>query len=275
MTVGLGFKPQHFELAMHAEAEGLWFEVHPENYMADGGPRPRMLAALASRHAVALHGVSLSLTGPDPLDAQHLKRLKDLVSAVKPVRLSEHLAWSRLGDRYVPDLLPAPRTTALLKRVAERIDEIQQTVGMQLAIENPSHYVRLEGNEIEEPQFLNELVRRTSCALLVDMNNLFVSALNVGLDVSDWLAKIAVDAISEVHLAGHAADPQMGATLLIDSHDRPVAREVLALWTALLHRIGSRPTLIEWDGSVPDFPTLMKERERVLQQLPIGSHSHG
>ncbi len=273
-TVGLGFKPQHFQPAMQAQDPGLWFEVHPENYLADGGPRPRMLAALASRHPVALHGVSLSLAGSEPLDAQHLRRLRRLVDEVKPVRLSEHLAWSRLGNRYVPDLLPVPRTGALLERMAAHVDRVQQLLGMRLALENPSHYLTLDGHDFSEPEFLNELVHRTACALLVDVNNLHVSAVNTGQAVSDWLAEIDVDAITEIHLAGHSEDPKLGAALLIDSHDRSVADEVLALYAALCQRIGPRPTLIEWDGAVPDFSTLLRERERVQAVLPHLSLAH-
>ncbi|MBT9504066.1 MAG: DUF692 domain-containing protein [Burkholderiaceae bacterium] len=267
-TVGLSFKPQHFQQAMDARADGLWFEVHPENYMADGGPRPRMLAALAARHPVSLHGVSLSLAGPEPLDESHLQRLRKLVAQVRPVSLSEHLAWSRLGQRYVPDLLPAPRSTGLLERVAANVDRVQQATGMRLAIENPTHYLPLDGHDYSEPAFLSELVRRTGCGLLVDINNLHISAVNIGQRASDWLAEIDVNAITEIHLAGHSEDPRLGAALLIDSHDCPVADEVLAMYAALSLRIGPRPTLIEWDGAVPDFATLLQERERVLLQSP-------
>lgn len=267
-TIGLGFKPQHFQPAMEARAEGLWFEVHPENYMADGGPRPRMLAALAARHPVSLHGVSLSLAGPEPLDESHLRRLQQLVTQVRPVLLSEHLAWSRLGQRYVPDLLPVARSRALLERVAANVDRVQQATGMRLAIENPTHYLRLDEHDHSEPAFLNELARRTGCGLLVDINNLHISAVNIGQRASDWLAEIDVDAITEIHLAGHSEDPQLGAELLIDSHDRAVADEVLALYAALTLRIGPRPTLIEWDAAIPDFATLLQERERALLQSP-------
>ncbi len=259
---------------MQAQAEGLWFEVHPENYMADGGPRPRMLAALAGRHPVSLHSVSLSLAGPDALDLAHLRRLRQLVDTVKPIRLSEHLAWSRLGSRYVPDLLPVPRTASMLDRVVAHVDQVQQFTGMRLALENPSHYLRLQGHEFSEPHFLNEVVRRTACALLVDVNNLAVSAANIDQRASDWLAEINVEAITEIHLAGHSEDPNWGAQLLIDSHDRPVSDAVLDLYTALCRRIGPRPTLIEWDGDVPDFDRLLQERERVLAATPMWSMAH-
>lgn len=266
--IGLGFKPQHFQPAMDAQADGLWFEVHPENYLADGGPRPRMLAALADRHAISLHGVSLSLAGPDPLDTEHLGRLRRLVDRVRPVLLSEHLAWSRLGQRYVPDLLPVLRTADLLDRVAANVERVQQTIGMRLALENPSHYLRLEGHQYSEPDFLNALVRRTGCSLLVDINNLHVSAVNVGQRASNWLADIDVGAITEIHLAGHREDPLLGKALLIDSHDQAVSGTVLALYAALCRRIGPRPTLIEWDGDVPDFTDLLRERERVAAAVP-------
>lgn len=267
LTAGIGFKPQHFMPAIEARHAGLWFEVHPENYLADGGPRPRMLAALAAVHPVSLHGVSMSLAGPTPPDAAHLQRLAALVRGLRPALVSEHLAWSRLGARYEPDLLPFVRNTAALQRVARHVMAVQEALGRPIAVENPSHYLALPGHRWDEVDFLCELVRRTGCALLVDVNNVHLSAHNLGFDAARWLARVPAEAVAEIHLAGHSSDPQLGDALWIDSHDAPVAEGTWALYQGLLARIGPRPTLIEWDGRLPGFKRLLQERQRAQRQL--------
>ena len=267
LTAGIGFKPAHFMPAMAARHQGLWFEVHPENYLADGGPRPRMLAALADVHPVSLHGVSMSLAGPAPPEPAHLQRLAALVRGLRPALVSEHLAWSRIGSRYEPDLLPFVRNTVALQRVARHVMAMQDALGRAIAVENPSHYLALPGHTWDEVDFLQELVRRTGCALLVDVNNVHLSAHNLGLDAADWLARVPADAVAQIHLAGHAVDPHLGDALWIDSHDAPVADGVWALYRGLLNRIGPRPTLIEWDHQVPAFERLLQERQRAQELL--------
>lgn len=267
LSTGLSLKPQHFDAAISCRAAGLWFEVHPENYMVDGGPRLRWLEAVRAEHALSLHGVSLSLGGEEPLDTAHLQRLAHLVQRLQPALVSEHLAWSRWEGVYFPDLLPFPRTTAALQHMAAHIDQTQNVLGRHIAIENPSHYVHIAQHTWDETDFLAELVRRTGCSLLLDVNNVHVSARNLGFGASDYLARFPCHAVSEIHLAGHTADPTLGEALLVDSHDTPVAPQVWALYNDLVVKIGPRPTLIERDGNVPAFDDLWNERsqaERVL-----------
>jgi uncharacterized protein (UPF0276 family) len=264
---GLGLKPQHYTEATGDRRPGLWFEVHPENYMVEGGPRLAALERARAEHPLSLHGVGLSLGGPDPLDAAHLKRFRALIDRFSPFRVSEHLAWSRFEGQSVPDLLPVLRTSSELQRIAERIDAAQTAMGRALLIENPSHYLNLRGHDYEETDFLSELVRRTGCGLLVDLNNVFVSARNIGIDPQTWLDAIPAQAVGEIHLAGHSEDPVRGAQLLIDSHDCPVDEGVWALLDAALDLWGPRPVLIERDGEVPAYAELIAERERAQSVL--------
>ncbi|RZI69277.1 MAG: DUF692 domain-containing protein [Variovorax sp.] len=267
LSAGLGLKPAHYDDAVACDAEGLWFEVHPENYMVAGGPRLRWLDAVRASHPVSLHGVSLSLAGDAPPDAGHLRRLAALVRRVEPTLVSEHLAWSSFGGVHFPDLLPFPRSTEALHRIADNIERTQAALGRRIAIENPSHYLRLDTHAWDEIDFLAELVRRTGCGLLLDVNNVHVSARNLGFDAGAWLDRFPGDAVMEIHLAGHSNDPALGDSLLIDSHDAPVSSEVWALYRRLVERIGARPTLIERDGNVPAFGELLAERDMAAAEL--------
>ena len=260
LTAGLSLKPEHFAPALSSEADGLWFEVHPENYMVAGGPRLAWLEAIRARHPVSLHGVSLSLAGDAEPDTAHLQRLAALARRIQPALISEHLAWSAWDGQYFPDLLPFPRTSAALNRVAANIARSQDALGTTIAIENPSHYLRIHGHEWDEIDFLSELARRTGCSLLLDINNVHVSARNLGFCAEDWIDRFPQARVSEIHLAGHTIDPQWGDALLIDSHDAPVAPEVWDLYNRFTDRAGARPTLVERDGNVPDFDVLMAER---------------
>lgn len=267
LTAGVGLKPEHYEPALGARTEGLWFEVHPENYMVAGGPRLGWLEAIRSRHPVSLHGVSLSLAGDAEPDAAHLQRLAALARRIQPALVSEHLAWSTWNGRYFPDLLPFPRSTAALHRIAANIARTQDALGTAIAIENPSHYLRIDGHEWDEIDFLRELAQRTGCKLLLDINNVYVSARNLDFSADDWIDRFPHALVGEVHLAGHAADPNLGDTLLIDSHDAPIAAEVWQLYRRFVERAGARPTLIERDGNVPGFEELMAEREQAAAEL--------
>lgn len=268
---GLGLKPQHFDEALTADAEGLWFEVHPENYMVDGGPRLAWLERIGARHPLSLHGVAMSLGGNEPLDEGHLRRLRALVDRLRPVQVSEHLAWSRAGGRYLPDLLPVLRTDASLARIADRVDRAQQALGRRLAIENPSHYLHLDGHTWAETDFLAELVARTGCGLLLDVNNVHVSCRNLGQDAQAYLDDFPAEAVMELHIAGHSPDPVHGEALLVDTHDRAVAPEVWGLLRHFLGRHGPRPVLLERDGDVPAFADLMAERTQAQQCLDEAS----
>ncbi len=260
MTAGLGLKPEHYDAALAARIDGLWFEVHAENYMVAGGPRLGWLEAIRASHPVSLHGVSLSLAGDAEPDPAHLLRLAALARRIQPALISEHLAWSAWNGRHFPDLLPFPRSTETLHRIAANIARTQDALNTVIAVENPSHYLRIEGHAWDEIDFLAELARRTGCRLLLDINNVHVSARNLGFCASDWLDRFPADLVSEIHLAGHAPDPTLGDALLIDSHDAPVAPEVWRLYRHFLERAGARPTLIERDGNVPAFDVLMAER---------------
>lgn len=267
LTAGVGFKPEHFEEAAASPADGLWFEVHAENYMVDGGPRIAMLEALRSARPLSLHGVGLSLAGTERPDAEHVGKLRRLIDRFDPALVSEHLAWSRFGNACFPDLLPFPRTHELLNILCRNVDIAQQALGRRISVENPSLYLTFEGHDWSEPDFLNELVRRTGCGLLVDANNIQVSATNLGFDAGDYLDGLPARAVTEYHLAGHSADPELGLSLLIDSHDQPIAEAVWSLFARLVARIGPRPALIERDGNVPPFAELMTERDRAAAAL--------
>jgi len=267
LTAGVGLKPEHYDAALSAQVEGLWFEVHPENYMVAGGPRLGWLEAIRERHPVSLHGVSLSLAGDAELDAAHLQRLAALAQRIQPALISEHLAWSAWKGQHFPDLLPFPRSTEALHRIAANIARTQDALNTTIAIENPSHYLRFDGHEWDEIDFLAELARRTGCTLLLDINNVHVSARNLGYSAEQWLDRFPPALVSEIHLAGHALDPTLGEALLIDSHDAPIAPEVWRLYRRFIERAGTRPTLIERDGNVPAFDELMGERTQADAEL--------
>jgi uncharacterized protein (UPF0276 family) len=267
LTAGLSLKPQHYDAALACPAEGLWFEVHPENYMVDGGPRLTWLEAVRARHPISLHGVALSLAADAAPDAAHLARLRTLAQRVEPALVSEHLAWSAWRGAYHPDLLPFPRTDEALARICDNVSRAQDTLQRRIAIENPSHYLRMDAHDWDETGFLAELARRTGCGLLLDVNNVYVSARNLGYSAEAYLDAFPADSVMEIHLAGHTPDPALGAALLIDTHDAPVAPEVWALYARLIARIGARPTLIERDDALPEFAALLAERERAAAVL--------
>ncbi|MFJ3482979.1 DUF692 domain-containing protein [Pseudomonas sp. NPDC090202] len=266
LGAGLGLKADHYEAAHDCAANGIWFEVHPENYMIDGGPRLAWLETIGSRHPLSLHGVALSLAADCAPDSDHLQRLKALADRVQPALVSEHLAWSTWRGQYHPDLLPFPRTHEALQRIADNIQRTQDALHRRIAIENPSHYLHLDGHEFGEIDFLAELSSRTGCGLLLDINNVFLSAHNMGYDANAYVDAFPAAAIMEIHLAGHSADPG-GAPLLIDSHDAPVAEPVWSLYQRLIQRVGPRPTLIERDDQLPPFNELLLERDRAQALL--------
>jgi uncharacterized protein len=240
----------------------MWFEVHAENYMVEGGPRLAWLERIRASHPVSLHGVALSLAADAPPDPGHLARFAALVDRLQPALVSEHLAWSVWRGAYRPDLLPVPRVGAVLRRVVDNIARVQERLKRPIALENPSHYLEFDTHEYGEVEFLVEIARRTGCALLLDVNNVHVSANNLGFDPAAVIDAVPAGLVAEIHLAGHHPDPNFGAALLIDSHDAPVAESVWSLYRRLIARIGPRPTLIERDENVPAFGTLLEERER-------------
>lgn len=271
LTAGLGLKPAHFAQALRFEAPGAWFEVHPENYMVDGGPRLAWLRSIAQVHPMSLHGVGLSLAADAEVDSAHLARLAAVARMVEPALVSEHLAWSAWQGTYFPDLLPFPRTLARLRRMAAKVTQVQEVLGRRIAIENPTHYLAIAGHDMDEIEFLTELVQRSGCGLLLDVNNVYVSARNLGFDAHAYLQRFPGEAVMQIHLAGHSSDPNLGHALLIDSHDAPVAQAVWDLYEHLMARIGPRPTLIERDERLPEFAELCEERDRCHRILRTAS----
>lgn len=267
LTAGLGLKTPHYDAALACSSAGLWFEVHPENYMVDGGPRLAWLEAIRDKHPISLHGVALSLAADAEPDAAHLKKLGELARRVEPALISEHLAWSTWRGAYHPDLLPFPRTSEALTRIADNISRTQDALQRRIAIENPSHYLKLDGHEWSETDFLRELARRSGCGLLLDVNNVYVSARNMGYSAEDYLDAFPEKPVMEIHIAGHTPDPKLGNALLVDSHDAPVAPAVWILHERLVRRIGARPTLIERDDNLPAFDELLIERDRADHML--------
>lgn len=262
LSAGVSLKSQYVTPALQARAAGLWFEFHPENYMVGGGARLAGLCAVAERWPVSMHGVGLSLAADEDPDSEHLAALARLARQVAPTLVSEHLAWSKRAGAYAPDLLPFPRTTDMLLRICDNIARAQDVLCRPILIENPAHYLRLAVHDWDEPEFLTEIVRRTGCGLLVDVNNAFVSAHNLGLSAETYLDALPPAAIGEIHLAGHTLDGRVPGGLYIDTHDAPVAEPVWRLYERLVRRIGSRPTLIERDDNLPEFAELMAERNR-------------
>jgi uncharacterized protein (UPF0276 family) len=260
---GVGLKAEHYRTILATAPDIGWFEIHAENYMGEGGPPHHYLTAIRERYPVSLHGVGLSIGGSAPLDRQHLSRLKALVARYEPALFSEHLAWSSHDGVYLNDLLPLPYTGETLARVCEHIDEVQETLGGRMLLENPSTYVAFTGVTMSEIEFLREVVRRTGCGLLLDVNNVFVQSVNHSFDAAAFIDDFPIEHVGEIHLGGHAADSDDdGSELLIDDHGREVGDAVWALYARALARSGPRPTLIEWDNDVPAWEVLFDEAKR-------------
>ncbi|MCZ4092254.1 MNIO family bufferin maturase [Sinorhizobium psoraleae] len=258
---GTSFKHQHLTSILEDEASNRgFFEVHAENYMGEGGPPHAALTRIRQDYPVSLHGVCMSIGGPQPLDKAHLGRFARLIERYEPALVSEHLAWSTHDTTYYNDLLPLPYTEATLQRVADHLDEVQETIRRPILLENPSTYVLFRESTMSETAFIRELVRRTGCGLLLDVNNVFVSATNHGFSALEYLADYPVEHVGEIHLAGHAEqEDDEGDLLLIDSHDAPVADPVWTLFDIVISRCGPIPTLVEWDSAIPDWPVLKAE----------------
>lgn len=268
LVPGVGYKPQHFADLMAEPGPVGWVEVHAENYMGDGGRPHAQLRALQERFALSVHGVGLSIGGEGNLDDAHLARLKTLLDRTAPASFSEHLAWSTHGAEFLNDLLPLPYTKATLEHVGAHISQVQDTLGRQMLLENPSSYLAFAESTWSETDFLAELVKRTGCGLLLDVNNVFISATNLGYSPQSYIDAYPLDAVGEIHVGGHDEDTDdTGAPLLIDSHGKAVVDPVWALLEYTLSRTGPRPVLAEWDNDVPDWPTLRAEAERAARAM--------
>lgn len=257
---GVGFKPVHFRAILVEPQPIGFFEVHAENYMGAGGPPHAQLAALRQRYALSLHGVGLSIGSMQPLDRDHLARLRSLCDRYEPESFSEHLAWSSHDGVYFNDLLPLPYTKATLARVCDHLDEVQNAIRRPILLENPSTYVSFNESTMSETDFIRSVARCSGCSLLLDVNNVFVSATNHRFSPQQYLSDFPLAGVGEIHLAGHAeqADDE-GELLLIDSHDGPVADPVWKLFEIVVVQCGPIPTLIEWDSNIPDWRILKAE----------------
>lgn len=261
-SIGVGLKAPHYKAAISGKHALDFFEIHAENFMTDGGPPQRWLTGFASQYPISVHGVCLSIGGRDDLDPEHLDRLARLVARYQPALVSEHLAWSADGGVFLNDLLPPPLTAESLDRVADHVDQIQTRLGRRILIENPSQYLDWACSDIPESEFLNALARRTGCGLLFDVNNVFVSASNIGFDAGAYVDAIDAAAVGEIHLAGHAIDHFDNVAIRVDNHGDRMCAEVLALYARFIRRAGARPTLIEWDTNIPSFETLEAEARK-------------
>jgi uncharacterized protein (UPF0276 family) len=265
---GIGLRHPHIAELIERPPPGLaWVEVHTENYMADGGPRLRQLELIRERYALSFHGVGLSLGSAEPPDPAHLARIRRLADRYAPALLSEHIAWSIESGHYLNDLFPIPYTEEALCIVARNVAIAQEALGRPLMVENPSSYLRFVDSTMPECEFVAEIARRAGCGILLDVNNIHVSAHNHNFEVADYLETIPGAVIGEFHLAGHATSEVEGTPILIDDHATRVDAPVWRLFEATLERYGPRPTLIEWDNAIPPLETLLDERATAQRRL--------
>ena len=276
MKCGLGIRPELFKQVLEQQPELGFLEAHSENYFGESIARAQLLA-LREHYPVSLHGVGLSLGRADDLNQSHLAQLKALVDQVDPLIVSEHLAWSAYSHRHIPDLLPLPLSEQALGLMCQHIDQMQQALGRQVLVENPSNYLVFDQLQIPEPEFLNELAERTGCGLLVDVNNIYVSAFNIGRDPNDYIDALNTSAIGQYHLAGYTeVQHKIGdelETVLIDTHNQPVYTPVWALFEQAIKRHGARPTLFEWDSDFPELDVLLNECQKADSRIGELSNS--
>lgn len=268
---GIGLRAPHLRQVREESPPVAWFEVHSENYFVSGGPALAALESVRQRYPLSLHGVGMSLGGADDLDQDHLRQLKALAERIQPAAISEHLCWSAIGGRWLNDLLPLPYTREALDRVCNHVDQVQDVLNRAILVENVSSYLRFLPEDMPEWVFVAEVARRTGCKLLLDVNNIHVSACNHGFDALDFLAGIPVDMVTEIHLAGY----EEVDGLLVDTHSRPVYPRVWELYQAALERFGAIPTLIEWDQDIPPLEVLLAEAAQAQAYLDaVGKKRH-
>jgi uncharacterized protein (UPF0276 family) len=262
----VGLRTPHYPEFIGSRPDAAWLEVHSENYFGDG-PGVAVLEKIRADYPISLHGVGLSLGSADVLDSHHLKQLQQLITRISPSLVSEHLCWGALGSRHLNDLIPMPYSNEALELMCERVDETQEFLGQRILIENVSSYLRWQNEAFSEWDFVATLAKRTGCGLLLDVNNIYVSAINHGFDARQYLAAIPADNVLEIHLAGH--ETQHGC--LIDTHSRPVCDEVWQLYRDAIQLFGAKPTLIEWDSDIPPLETLLAEASKARYIL---EHEH-
>jgi uncharacterized protein len=274
-TMGIGLKPQHYSAVLGRGDAVLpnatppdWVEIHPQNYFFDGGSPHRWLSDIADELPLSFHSTGLSLGSADGLNLEELDRLAKLVARYNPASISDHLSWSNTPDDHMPDLFPVPYTQAALLHFADQIGRVQDRLARRLLIENPSRMFAFAGDEMDEVAFLNALCLKSGCGILLDLNNVEVSATNIGFDAAAYVDAVDLDHVGEVHLAGHAVEQHESGPLLIDDHGSPMSAFTLTLYDRFCRRAGPMPTLIEWDTNVPDYAVLLDEmsRARLVQQ---------
>jgi uncharacterized protein len=265
---GIGLRAPHYSEVLHKLPELGWVEVHSENFFGSGAPL-RTLFKVREHYPVSLHGVGMGLASTTPLDSEHLSALQRLCELVQPAAVSEHLCWNAVSDLatnqpvVINDLLPFPYTQQALASVASRVQQVQEKLGRRLLVENLSSYLSFSSSEMSEGEFLSELSRRTGCGILFDVNNLYVNACNLGVDAKDFITALPAEAVGEYHLAGHSTRDGC----LVDTHGTHVCAEVWELYETALHRIGPRPTLIEWDTDIPSLAVLTGEAAKAQQHM--------
>ena len=255
---GAGLRAEHYDDVLSGATGAEWFEVVTENYIDTHGRPLAVLETVRRDRPIALHGVALSIGSTDPIDEGYLRGLASLVERLEPAIVSDHLCWSSFGGRQLHDLLPLPLTEESLDHVVERVDAVQTRLGRRILLENPSTYLAWRGSEVPEPEFLAELARRADCGLLLDVNNVYVSSVNLGFDPMAYLDAIPAERVGQIHLAGFS---NMGG-YLFDSHSRPVSEPVWVLYADVLRRMGRRTTMVEWDAEIPEWPRLVAEIDR-------------
>ncbi|PLX38890.1 MAG: hypothetical protein C0605_07130 [Hyphomicrobiales bacterium] len=274
---GIGLKFEHIHEVRETTPDMGWFEIHAENFMSPGGPSLKALEDIRSHYPLSVHGVGLSLGGGEPLNQLHLHRLKTVIDRFNPGLVSEHLAWCAINGTFFNDLLPIPYDKASLRKVIDHVSEVQDVLKRQILIENPSLYLAVHDNEFHEPEFLNEVARRTGCGLLLDVNNVAVSAYNLAYDPAAYLAEIDMNLVGEIHLAGHETKTVGPRFLRIDDHGSTVSQEVWTLYQDVIRDRPAIPTLIEWDSNIPPLSTLQAEAHKadlLMDQLTRKGGKH-
>jgi len=275
---GISLKAEHYHDVLEKQPKVAFFEVHSENYFSQGGAPHAMLTKIRDQYALSCHGVGLSLGSADRLSQCHLKRLKALIDRYQPELVSEHVAWCGLPGLFLNDLLPLPYTQEALTRLVDHIDETQNYLGRRILIENPSTYLSFEHSTMDEAEFMAEACLRSGAGLLLDLNNVYVSASNHGFDPHDWLRKIPADSVGEIHLAGHTVRDVDGVEIRIDDHGSEVPTPVWGLYADMIAQLGPVPTLIEWDSNLPPLAVLVNQAqlaERILSEERVMGAAHG
>ncbi len=260
-SAGIGFKPDYLQHVLATTESDLWLEVHTENYLVDGGIRLDYLEQLRQRSQLSFHGVSASLGGTEIINQELIAATRKLVDRFQPNSVSEHAVWSRNLGNYFPDLLPLPRTEQAMSQLVSGVTAYQEGIGRSILLENPTNYLSF-ASEMDEPEFLIEVANRSGCGLLLDINNLYLSSVNCGMDVYSYIDKLPLGLVGEIHVAGYTVDPEFSDQLYIDSHAEPVSEPVWELLSYALRRLGSVPVLVERDDNLPEWSELIQERNR-------------